>query len=300
MIRSFEDLLTAVAGRPRRRVAVAGADKRPVFEALSEAVARGWVTPVLVGEQEKVRARADEVGWTSGFEVLDEAGGPERVAARAVGLVAGGQADLLMKGSVPTAALLSAVLDPQAGLRTGSRLSHVAAVEAGGYGRLMLFTDGGINLAPDLETRRQILVHAVEVCRALGNPAPNVAGLALVETENDKLPETREMAQLARWVAGGGLGPRVTMEGPLGLDIALSKAAAELKGVSSEIAGEVDVFLGPDATAVNFTVKGLVGLADAKVAGVVVGARVPIVLLSRSDGPRTRLLSLALALALSA
>lgn len=295
MIRSFDALLSAVQGLPPRRVVVAGATKAPIFEALEGAVARGLVEPVLVGPEAKVRGHLDARRWTARVEVVDEPGDDGAVARRAVAEVRAGRAELLMKGSVATAALLSAVLDEKAGLRRGERLSHVAVVEAGDYGRLQLHTDGGINLVQDLAVRKELLLHAVELCQSLGVDHPNIAGLALVEAANPKLPETLEMAELRDWVNGGGLGIEAVMEGPVGLDIALSARAAEMKGFASKIAGQTDVFLGPNITAVNFTVKGLIELGGARVGGLVLGAKVPIVLLSRSDGPETRLLSLALA-----
>lgn len=295
MIRSFVELIASLQGRAPRRIAVAGAAAPSIFEALGAAAAHGWVEPVLVGPEDTVRAAAEAAGHPGRLRVVPVDGGDAAVAARAVQEVVAGRADLLMKGTVGSATLLSAVLRSE--LRTGARLSHVAAVEAGDYGRLQLHTDGGINLVQDLETRREILRHAVGLARRLGNRAPTVAGLALVEKVDPKLPETGEMRALAQWASEGGLGPDVRMEGPVGLDIALSRSAALDKGYASEVAGAVDVFLGPNISAVNFTVKGLVALGGARVAGLVLGARVPIVLLSRSDSADTRLLSVALAVA---
>ncbi len=294
MITSFDELLALVEGAPSKRVAVAGAAQGPVIEALKSASERDLVEPVLVGPEAAIRELAEEAGFDlAPFPVLDETGGEAATCARAVAEVSGGRADLLMKGGVSTERLLRAVLDKEQGLRSGRVLSHVAVVETAAYPKLMLHTDGGINLHQDLAARRDILANAVELARCLHIDHPFVACLALVEKENPKLPETLDMGELILWAGGGALG-NLFIEGPMGIDMALSRDAANLKGIPSRVAGQADIFLGPNISAVNFVVKSLIQLAGAKVAGVVVGARAPIVLLSRSDSPEIRVLSLAL------
>ncbi|MCB9514066.1 MAG: phosphate acyltransferase [Candidatus Krumholzibacteriia bacterium] len=294
MIRHFDQVLAKVAGAPSKRVAVAGAAKTPVLEALAAAVRRELVEPVLLGPAPRIRELAERLDFDiAPFSLIDTPDDEAALSARAVAEVKEGRADLLMKGSVSTERLLKAVLDRAHGLRSGRVLSHVAVAELPSYPRLMLHTDGGINLHQDLATRKDILANAVELARCLENDHPHVACMALVEKENPKLPETLDMSELMRWAGGGPLG-NLIIEGPLAIDVALSREAAQLKGIPSRVAGRADIFLGPNISAVNFVVKSLILLAGAKVAGLVLGAAAPIVLLSRSDSAEIKLLSLAL------
>ncbi|MCB9515708.1 MAG: phosphate butyryltransferase [Candidatus Latescibacteria bacterium] len=294
MIRHFDQVLAKVAGAPSKRVAVAGAAKTPVLEALAAAVRRELVEPVLLGPAPRIRELAERLDFDiAPFSLIDTPDDEAALSVRAVAEVKEGRADLLMKGSVSTERLLKAVLDRAHGLRSGRVLSHVAVAELPSYPRLMLHTDGGINLHQDLATRKDILANAVELARCLENDHPHVACMALVEKENPKLPETLDMSELMRWAGGGPLG-NLIIEGPLAIDVALSREAAQLKGIPSRVAGRADIFLGPNISAVNFVVKSLILLAGAKVAGLVLGAAAPIVLLSRSDSAEIKLLSLAL------
>jgi len=293
-VRRFEDLLHRVENARIRRVAVAGAAKAGVVEALREAVKRRLVEPVMIGREKDIRRLCREhVLPPDRYSLVNVDGDGEAMAAAAVAEVREGRAELLMKGSVPTAVLLRAVLDKDKGLRAGRVLSHVAVTENPSYPRFMLHTDGGINLVQDLATRKSILANAVDLARILEIDEPRIAGLALTEEVNPEIPETVEMRELAEWINGGALGPAF-MEGPVALDVALSHDAAELKGLESRLAGVTDIFLGPNISTTNFVVKALLQLHQSKVAGLVLGAKVPIVLLSRSDSPETRLNSLAL------
>jgi phosphotransacetylase len=294
LIRSFEEILASAALLPSRRVVVAGAAKPSVIETMALAAGDGLIEPVLVGPELEIRRLAEAAAVDLGrIRLIDEAGDDAAVSARAVAELARSGAAMLMKGSVETGSLLHAALAPRAGLRGEGLLSHVAVTEIPGYPRLMIHTDGGINLSPDARGFRDILANAVRLARSLGNAEPRIACLALIEKVSDKLPETGAAAELSRWAASGALGPLIC-EGPVSWDIALSPQAAASKGIASEIAGATDIFLGPNTSAVNFVVKSLVYLAGARVAGLVLGARVPIVMLSRSDSSETRGLSLAL------
>ncbi len=294
MIDSFSALMAAAGRLAPMRVAVAGAAKAPVLTALREAVQRNLVCPILVGPEDETRSAALSIGWGLGECVLVHEGGDEtQIAARAVQEVAQARAGLLMKGTVSTAALLHQLLKvPQ--LRSGRRLSHVAVVQTPAYGRLQLHTDGGINIQQGVPVLKDIVSNAVGLSRALGQTEPAIAGLALVEKVTADLPETGRMAEVAAWVDAGGVGA-ATMRGPVALDVAVSADAAQLKGVPCDIAGRSDIFVGPSISATNFVVKALATLAGAQAAGIVLGAQVPVVLLSRSDSPQTKLLSLALA-----
>ncbi len=309
-ITSFELLYQRLEKVPPLSIAVAAPEDDTVLAALAEAVERCWIKPVLVGQREKLDLMLSRLGLDPGtFDIEDTP--PGLTAARAVDLVRSGETHLLMKGKTPTAELLRGVLNRETGLLRPvdqqpdvsdappvepRLLSHVAVVESPHYQRLMLFTDGGVNIEQPLPVLRDILHNALELSRALATPEPQVAALALVENVTEKLPETRLAQTLAQEADQGRFG-RCRVEGPLALDVALSNEAANYKGIPSKIAGKTDIFLGPSITATNFMVKALMSAGGARGGGVVLGAMAPIVLLSRSDSPDTRLNSLALALA---
>jgi phosphate butyryltransferase len=292
-ITSFADLLKAVQKGQKRVLAVAAAQGGEILRAVSMAAERGIIRPVLVGDEEEMIRIAAEVSVDiSGFEKIDEKD-PLCAAGKAIELVVGGQADLLMKGKLTTPDILGLVLDKRRGLRTGRLLSHLAVVEARGYGKLLLFTDGGMVIRPDLAQKVDILKNAILVANRLGIQVPKVAVLASVETVQPEIPETVDAAELVRLSHEGQL-PAAVVDGPVAMDIAVSLQAAEMKGVDSPVAGDADILLVPDVAAGNISVKSLVYLAGAQVGGVVLGAKVPIVLLSRSDSAQTKLHSIAL------
>ncbi len=309
-VTSFELLYQRLEKIPPLTIAVSAPEEETVLVALAEAAARGWILPFLVGEREKLELLLTRLELDPGTFTIEDTQ-PGLTAERAVELVRSGEAHLLMKGKTPTAELLRAVLNRESGLlRPVDRapegednasaspriLSHVAVVESPQYPRLMLFTDGGVNIEQPLPVLRDMLHNALDLSRALDTPVPNVAALALVENVTEKLPETRLAQALVQEADQGRFG-RCVVEGPLALDVALSAESADSKGIPSKIAGSTDIFLGPNITATNFMVKALMSLGGAKGGGVVLGAAAPIVLLSRSDAPDTRLNSITLALA---
>ncbi len=309
---SFERLYQRVENIPPLTIAVAAAEDEVVLAALIAARERGWIEPILTGERARLELMLTNLGQDPDhFQIVAAPAG--RTAEAAVGLVRSGDADLLMKGKTSTAELLGAVLHPDNGLRRcepvepgdNSKapprlrlLSHVAVVESPAYHRLMLYADGGVNIEQPLPVLRDILRNTLDLSRALNIRVPRVAALALVESVTEKLPETRLARMLVKEAAHGEFGNCV-VEGPLALDLALSAEAAEHKGIDSRIAGQTDIFLGPNITAVNFVVKALMSIGGARGGGLVLGATAPIVLLSRSDSPDTRLNSIALAMAAS-
>jgi len=308
-ITTFESLYQRLEKIPPLAIAVAAPEDETVLAALAKAAERQWVRPILVGQGEKLDLLLSRLEVATDTFVIEDLQ-PGLAAARAVELVRCGEAHLLMKGKIPTADLLRAVLSRDTGLlrpverdsegkdvAAESRLlSHVAVVESPRYPRLMLCTDGGVNIEQPLPVLRDILHNALELSRALDAPEPKVAALALVENVTEKLPETRLAQTLAQEADQGRFG-RCVVEGPLALDVALSAEAADKKGIPSKIAGQTDIFLGPNITATNFMVKALMSIGGAKGGGLVLGATAPIVLLSRSDAPDTRLNSIALGLA---
>jgi phosphotransacetylase len=293
---SFDQLIERAKAGPRRRIAVARAENRGVLEALSSAFDLGLVEPVLFGDRERIRAEAAEVGAARAWTVEHVAGDDDAVARAAVAAVKSGEIELLMKGKVPTGTLFKAVLDRALGLPRDGILSHVAFVEAPFYHKLFAATDGALNLHPDLELKAAIARNAIAAFHALGCPRPKVALLSYVETASPKDPETTDCRILAERGAAGELG-EAAVAGPLAMDLCLSREAAGLKGVSGEVPGDADILVAPDITVVNASVKALI-LAGSTAAGVLLGASAPIVALSRSDTPRERLCSIALACAL--
>ena len=291
MLTSFEQVLNkAREVNVPGKVAVADAASAETLKALAKA--EDIVFPILIGDKEKILPLIEKAEL-SRYEMIDEKE-PSKIAALSVSLVRDKEAELLMKGKLSTGSLMKAVLDKENGIRTGKLLSHIAVVESPAYHKLMLFTDGGLNIRPTLDEKISILKNAVSYARCLGIETPKVCGLAVVETVNPKMEETMDAALISRMAERGQLG-NVIFDGPLAMDIALSKRAAEIKGVKSPVAGDVDIFLAHDIVVINACVKALIYLSNVKTGGVILGAKSPIVLLSRSDSADTKLNSIALA-----
>jgi len=296
MYRTYSEIRQAVQRLDHiKTIAVAMADDVSVLSALKEAHGHGLAEALLVGDGERIRAIAGQVGFAVRDEQIIEALTPEEIARQAVELVRTGQAEVLMKGHISTPILMKAVLDRNKGLRKGDVLSHVAVSEIPTYPKLQLLSDGGINILPPLETKIAILHNAVYAARHLGVTTPKIAALCPIETVNPKIAETLDAAELAKMAAAGNFGD-VILEGPIAMDVALSAQAAERKGIASRIAGDVDIILVPNITAGNGIIKVLMFLANARVGGVVIGAKVPIILLSRADSPEEKLNSIALSI----
>jgi phosphotransacetylase len=258
------------------------------------AAALGLITPILIGPEAKIRAAAEaaevDIG---GFELISTPHS-HAAAARAVALVRAGGAQLLMKGSLHTDELMHEVLAMDTGLRTARRVSHVYLMQAPSYPKPLLITDGAINIAPDLEAKRDIVQNAIDLAHVLGIPAPKVAILSAVETVTSRLPSTIDAAALCKMADRGQITGGV-LDGPLAFDNAISPAAAADKGIVSPVAGVCDILVVPDLMAGNILAKQLTFLGGAQAAGVVLGARVPIILTSRADSERTHVISCAIA-----
>jgi len=294
ILRSFDEAIERAAGRGPRRVAVAAAEDPVVIEAVGRAMELGLVSPVLVGDAGAIRALvAAEPIWSGREPVIVDRPDPRQAAREAAAMTGRGETNMVMKGHLSTGDFLRAVLDPSSGLRRGGFLSHIAVVSQASYGKLLFVTDGGLNVDPDLERKAAILRNAVDALVRLGLPAPRCACLAAAEEVRSDIPATVHAAALAERAARGEFSPAV-VEGPVALDVALSPAAAATKGLTSRISGEVDILLAPYMEVANILVKGLIHLAGARAAGVVVGATAPVVMLSRADAPETRLNSLAI------
>lgn len=278
--------------------AVAHPCSAAALEAVVEAAAAGLIRPLLVGPEGKIRAAASEAGIDLAPFTLIDVPHSHAAAARAVELVREGQAALLMKGSLHTDELMGAVVNSASGLRTERRISHAYVMDVPGFPRPIIITDAAINIRPTLEEKADIARNAIDLAHAIGIAAPKVAIIAAVETVNARMPTTLDAAALCKMADRGQITGGV-LDGPLALDNAISAEAAREKGIVSPVAGQADVLLVPDLEAGNIAAKQLTFLAHADAAGVVLGARVPIILTSRADSERTRVASCALAVLLA-
>lgn len=281
---ALEPIVTAVA--------------HPCSEAALSAAVQGFkqhlIVPVLVGPRARIEAVAAAAGLDiSGLRLVDTPHSHASADA-AVALVRSGEAGLLMKGSLHTDELLGAVVHKDTGLRTGRRLSHVFLMDVPVYHKLLMVTDAAINIVPTLEDKRDICQNAIDLAHALGIAQPKVAILSAVETVTPRIPSTIDAAALCKMAERdqitGGL-----LDGPLAMDNAISAEAARIKGIRSTVAGDPDILLMPDMEAGNILAKQLTFMSQAEAAGVVLGARVPIILTSRADSVRARLASCAVA-----
>ena len=282
--RSLEPVPTAVA-HPCEETALAGA---------LEAGANRLITPILVGPAAKIRDVAKKSGLDLGSTRIVDAPHSHGSAAAAVAMIRSGEAELLMKGSLHTDELLGAVIARETGLRTGRRLSHVFVMDVPTYHKVLIVTDAAINIAPTLEDKVDICQNAIDFMVSLGVKRPKVAILAAVETVNPKMPSTIDAAALCKMADRRQITDGI-LDGPLAFDNAISKDAAKVKGIESEVAGDPDILLVPDLESGNMLAKQLIFLANADSAGLVLGARVPIILTSRADSVRSRIASCAVA-----
>ncbi len=290
----FRALLAATAGREPLATAVAHPCDANAIGAAVEAAKAGLIAPILVGPNAKILKAAEAAKVDISPYPIVDAPHSEAAAAMAVGLVQKGEAGLLMKGSLHTDELLRAVLAPGSGLRTGRRLSHVYLMDVPTYPRPLLITDAAVNIAPNLEEKRDIIQNVIDLAHVMGIATPRVAILSAIETVNPKLPSTLDAAALCKMADRGQI-TGALLDGPLAFDNAVSPAAAAEKGIVSKVAGQADILVVPDLESGNMLAKQLTFLAGADAAGVVLGARVPIILTSRADAERTRIASCAVA-----
>ena len=278
-------------------VSLVEASDEEALSALAAAESAGFAVPYLVGDTEKIKRLISEKGISLARPFFVEARVPEESAKTGVALVREGKCRILMKGKIATATLLKAVLDKEAGLRTGRTLSHVAALEVPGFDRFIFVTDGGVVLQPDLERKVEILKNAIEVCRMMGVERPRIAVLAPSETPTLDSEASVHAAVLSK-MADRGAFPGAFVDGPMALDVAVSEESARIKGVAGEVAGRADVLLMPDVVSGNSVAKSIQYFARAVMGGVIVGAAAPIVVISRADTHVVKLNSLAMARAL--
>jgi phosphate acetyltransferase len=291
----YEQLLERCHTLPPVTTAVAHPCEASALAGAIDAGAAGLITPILVGPVAKIREVAAAAGVDLGRTRLVEAPHSHASAAAAVALVRSGEADLLMKGSLHTDELLGAVVARETGLRTARRISHAFVMDVPTYHKVLIVTDAAINIAPTLEEKADICQNAIDLAIALGVARPKLAILAAVETINSKMPATLDAAALCKMAERGQI-KGALLDGPLAFDNAISRDAARTKGIQSEVAGDPDILLAPDLEAGNILAKQLTFLANADSAGLVLGARVPIILTSRADSVRSRIASCGVAM----
>lgn len=298
MLKTLSDLVTIAREKETRRLAVAAAEDKAVLEAIKEAHEKRIIHPVLIGDKEKIESMCNEIGLSlDNADIVDNKKGSAESARIAVSLIKEGKADVLMKGLVSTGPLLKAVLDKEQGLRKGGTLSHVAFFESPYYHKLLGVTDAAMNVAPEFEDKVDMLNNAVEALHKLGIDNPKVAVVGAVETVNPKMEATTHAALMKTMNARNQIKGCV-VDGPLAIDNAVSREAAEHKKIYSEVAGDCDIILTPDIEAGNILYKSLNFLGGATAAAVIMGAAVPVVLTSRSDNKQSKMLSIALAAAM--
>ena len=293
MYRNLDELVAAARERGPARIAVAAGHDPDALAALAQARDMGLATALLVGDSDKIRALAGPIGYRlSPDEIIHET--DEAAAARkAIALIREGRADLLMKGKISTATLMRAVIDRDAGLRTGRQLSQVIVFQVPGFERLMLMSDAAINIAPTIEQKAEICRNAIEVARAIGIAKPNLAALTALEFVNSEMPATVDAAALAAMNRRGQI-TGAFIDGPIALDVPLSRFAADRKGIDSPLVEHTDIFICPDIEAANILYRAILYFARGESGGVVMGARVPLILLSRAETPDTKIRSIAI------
>ena len=292
--KKYERLLERARALRPLPTAVAHPCDESSLGAAVDAARMGIIAPLLVGPAERIKATAEKYGFDLGGLEIVEAPHSHGAAARAVELVREGRAEALMKGSLHTDELLGEVVKKETGLRTGRRISQCFVMDVPEHDEPLLITDAAVNIAPTLADKIDIVQNAIDLAHALGVVDVRVAILSAVETVNPNIPSTIEAATLCKMADRGQI-TGATLDGPLALDNAISLQAAKIKGIHSPVAGRANVLVAPDLEAGNMLAKSLSFLANADAAGIVLGARVPIILTSRADSVKARLASCAVA-----
>ena len=294
----YEDLLAAARQYPAIAAGIVHPCSQEALEAALEAARLGLIKPRLIGPAQKIRDLASRLGLDLGDLPLIDVPHSHAAAACAVDLARSGQVEALVKGSLHSDELMTEVVSAAGGLRTKRRVSHVFVLDVPSYPRPLLISDAAVNIAPDLETKADIVRNAIDLAHALAIAEPRVAILSAIETVSPKLRSSLDAAALAKMADRGQITGAI-VDGPLAFDNAVSLSAAAIKRLNSAVAGQADVLIVPDLEAGNMLVKQLEYLSGAQTAGIVLGARVPIALTSRADAARSRIASCAIALILA-
>ena len=293
MIKKLDQMLDVLKGSEKVVLSVAAAHDEEVLLAIKSAAQMDIIVPILVGQEQKIRQIAEEIKFDlDGIKIIDKET-IEECAETAVKLVSSKEADFVMKGLLDTSVILKAVLNKEWGLRTDSLLSHVMIYEVGFYHKLLVLTDGGMNIAPDYDQKVKILKNAIKATEPLGLDNIKVAALAAKEKVNPKMHATVDAKALEDACKQGEFGDNVIVEGPLAFDLAVSEEACKIKGFKTEVGGDVDIMLMPTIEVGNGIGKSFTYAAGAKSAGIIMGAKAPIVLVSRADSHESKLYSIA-------
>lgn len=293
MINKLDDILKQLKGNKRVVLSVAAAHDEEVLLAIKEAVDKEIINPILVGQENKIKEISKKIEFDLDKIKIINKETIEECAETAVKLVSSKEADFVMKGLLDTSVILKAVLNKEWGLRTDSLLSHVMIYEIPSYDKLLVATDGGMNIAPDYNQKVKILKNAINATKPLGLEKIKVACLAAKEKVNPKMQATVDARALQEAGERGEFGEGVIVEGPLAFDLAVSKEAAKIKNFDSKVAGETDIMLMPTIEVGNGIGKALTYFSGGKSAGIIMGAKAPIVLVSRADSHESKLYSIA-------
>lgn len=298
-MKNFQELLDLSQKRGPRKMSVAVAEDKGVLEAIKLATDKKIVNPILVGDRDKILDISREINFNlDAIEIINEK--DKTIAAKkAVEIVHSRKAEILMKGLVGTPIIMRAVLDRDKGLRTDNLISHVAVFDSPNYHKVFFVTDAAMIIAPDLEQKKNIIENAVELAESLNINNPKVGVLAANEKVSDSMEATVHAEELKN-MNREGLISSCIVDGPFALDNAISKESARVKGIESEVAGDVDILLVPTIEAGNILYKSLSFLANTKSAGIILGAKAPIVLTSRADNKEAKLNSIALSVLMAA
>lgn len=293
MIKNFEKLIQTVKAGEPQTISVAVAQDKDVLSAVNNAYKMGIANAILVGDKEEIEDIAKEIQMDiNNFEIIDIKD-KAQACTQAIKLVREGRASLPMKGFVDTSVILKAVLDHENGLRTGNLINHVGVLEVAGYDRLFVLSDSAMTIAPTLENKVDIINSSVKIAHALGNEKPKVAVLCAVEKVNPKMPATLDADKLTKMNEEGFI-KGCLVKGPLAIDNAVSVEAAKHKGINHPVAGNADILIAPDIEAGNILNKSMEYFARAEKAGVIMGAKTPIILTSRASSDISKLHSIAL------
>ncbi|CAB1251704.1 bifunctional enoyl-CoA hydratase/phosphate acetyltransferase [Clostridium sp. MT-14] len=293
MVKKLVELVDIAKEKSKKVLSVAVAQDEEVLKAVTEAVKLGIIDAILVGDKKSIVDILERENLhKNNIEIVNEKD-PSKAAAAAVKLVSEGKAQFIMKGMLKTAEMLKAVLNKETGLRKSKLLSHVMIYEVPAYHKLLFLTDGGMLTYPNLEEKIGIIKNAVFVANRLGITLPKVAAISAVEVVNAHMQSTLDAAVLAQMNKRGQIGGCI-VDGPLALDVAVSKTSAEHKKITSEVAGDVDILLVPNIEAGNLLGKSMTYFAGAENAGIIVGAKCPVVLVSRTNSAMSKLYSIAL------
>lgn len=294
MIKKLDDIFNELKSCDKKAIlSVAAAHDEEVLLAVKDACEMDIIKAILIGEEDKIRKIASEINFNlDNVEVIDESD-LKLCAEKAVKLVSSGKADYVMKGLLDTSIILKEVLNKEYGLRTDSLLSHVMIYEVPSYHKLLILTDGGMNIDPDVSQKKKIADNAIKAAKSLGIDTVKVACLAAKEKVNPKMQATLDADELKSMCKDGMFGNGVVVEGPIAFDLAISEEACKIKGYESEVGGDADILLVPTIETGNGIGKALTYMANAKSAGIIMGAKAPVVLVSRADTHESKLYSIA-------